>query len=147
GSGVNTINVTGGSSYTLQLNSAIALPGNLTINTLDANLSINGAITGASKIIKTGVNTLNFLVDSTGWTGSGGATLDIVQGTAALFTANAGGATTSTVTLKGGTLALRSDTSITFNVNVVIDASVPSGTVDVNRTGTSATGITLIISS
>jgi autotransporter-associated beta strand protein len=147
GSGVNTLNITGGNGDTLQLNSALALPGTFTVNTIDANLSLNGAVSGAAKIIKTGVNTLNFLVDSTAWTGSSGATLDVVQGTAALFTANAGGATTSTVTLKGGTLGLRNNTNNTlFNVNVVIDPAVPQGTVDVNNAG-SGSGNTLIIAS
>jgi autotransporter-associated beta strand protein len=144
--GANTLNVTGGNTYALQLTNAstFVLGTNITINTVDANFTFQGAVSGAFKITKTGVNTLAFGADNPSWTGAAGNnTLDILQGTATIAAANGAGPAGSNVTLKGGTLGLRNDAATTFNPNVVVDPGTPQGTIDVNRVGTTATGITL----
>jgi autotransporter-associated beta strand protein len=130
GAGVTTLNITGAAGYTLLTTGAVALSANLIVNTVDANFSFGGGVSGAFTITKVGVSSLTFSVDSTGWIGSGGTTLIIQQGIANLSTANAGGVTGSTVMLQGGTLALNSTAAVSYAINVALDPSLGVGTIN-----------------
>ncbi len=145
GGGATTLNITGAAGFTLQTTGAVTLPANITVNTVDANFSFGGGVSGTFTVTKVGVGTLTFPVDSTGWTGSGGMTLIIQQGTANLTTANAGGATGSTVLLQGGTLGLNSAAAVSYQINVALDSSLGVATINnVNNITNTITG-TLIL--
>ncbi len=146
GAGVTTLNITGAAGFTLQNSGAFTLPSNITINTVDANFTFGGALTGTGfTITKVGVGTLTFAVDSTGWTGAGGTTLVIQQGTGNLTTANAGGATGSTVLLQGGTLGLNSAAAVSYQINVALDPSLGVATINnVNNITNTITGTLML---
>jgi autotransporter-associated beta strand protein len=164
--GATTLNVTGGNTYGLQLTGTLTLAADTTVNTLDANLTVNGAVTGAGKLIKVGTGTMTLTAESPTW--SGGA--EIRQGTLQANTSlavgsnsNAFGSSTGSaggfanVTLNGGTLSLNATNgsagtlaaytvptaaaNVNFLVNVVLapglgTATINNVTKDVTITGT-----------
>jgi autotransporter-associated beta strand protein len=131
GNNATVLNVTGGPSAgtdNLVLAGAFTLPSDIVINTVDANFTFAGAVTGnAFKITKAGLQNLNFSVASGTWTGDTGITVDILQGYAASQAAGSMG--TGIINLHGGSLALR-NASLTNQVQ--IDPSIGSGTIDLN---------------